>query len=331
MSAEQYQKLEYAAGMSGVSMGTLEKAAKNLQETGSELTLEQAIAQVAAIEDADERAAAACDLFGSKAAYEMVPLLNAGADGIQGMYNEAEQLGIIMSNDAVAAGAAFGDSMSRFNQTLTGVKNNIVAEFLPSLSGIMDGLTELVAGTDGAKEKFSEGVSGFVSALNETLPQVLEAASLIITSLLGAITDSLPQLFASGTSILLELVNGIISLLPSIITAGMDCLTALLQGITDALPEMVPTMVSVITEMITNLTAQLPTIVGMGIQLLTSLIEGIVEALPTLVAAMPEIITNIISTLTENIPLIIQCGIDLLTSLITNLPEIIAAIVAAIP
>jgi len=90
LTTTQYQKLAYAAELSGVSMGTMEKAAKHLQESGSGLNLEQAIEQIAAIQDPAERSAKATELLGAKAAYEMAPLLNVGTEGIHDMYNEAD-------------------------------------------------------------------------------------------------------------------------------------------------------------------------------------------------------------------------------------------------
>ncbi|MBR0523103.1 MAG: hypothetical protein IJJ75_07915, partial [Firmicutes bacterium] len=83
VSAEAYQELAYAAEMSGVSVGALEKAAKKLECT--DLNMEEAMAQIMSIEDASERAAAAADLFGESVAYEMTPLLNAGAEGMADM------------------------------------------------------------------------------------------------------------------------------------------------------------------------------------------------------------------------------------------------------
>ena len=41
------------------------------------------------------------------------------------------------------------------------------------MSGIMDGLTGLVAGTDGAKEQFASGVNGFVTSLQAAIPNVI--------------------------------------------------------------------------------------------------------------------------------------------------------------
>jgi hypothetical protein len=134
-------------------MGTLEKAAKELQESGSDLDLQEAINQIASIKDPAERSAKAEELLGKKAAYEMAPMLNQGSEGITAMYEEAEQLGIIMSDDAVKSGAAFNDAMTKVNKTVNALKNKMAAEFLPALTSVSEGLAKMLSGNTAEGEK----------------------------------------------------------------------------------------------------------------------------------------------------------------------------------
>ena len=60
ISTDYYQQLGYAAGQSGVEMGTLEKAAKKLE--GTDLNLEDAMNQIMSLETAEDRAAKAAEL-----------------------------------------------------------------------------------------------------------------------------------------------------------------------------------------------------------------------------------------------------------------------------
>ena len=53
-----------------------------------------------------------------------------------------------MSNEAVAASAAFEDSLTRLQGTMGGLKNRMVGELLPGITLIMDGLSDLVAGNE---------------------------------------------------------------------------------------------------------------------------------------------------------------------------------------
>lgn len=175
ISANLYQQLSYACERSGSSVSDLTKGVKNITtELGktaegakgagasfeaigvslkntdgsiksTEQVLLESIDALAGMEDETQRNAAAQDIFGKSAA-ELLPLLNSGADGIKQLMDETEEYGMIMSDEAVAASAAFEDSLSRLQWTFSGVKNSITGEMLPSITMIMDGLSDLMAG-----------------------------------------------------------------------------------------------------------------------------------------------------------------------------------------
>jgi hypothetical protein len=171
ISAENFQELNYAANMSGVSMSDMETAAKKLAATGSSLTFDQAITQIAGISDESERAAAAQELFG-KSAYNLTPLLNEGVEGIAALRNEAREYGLVMSNEAVASGEAFGDSLDKLSLTFNGIKNKIASQLIPSFNLITDGLAGILAGTEGAEEQFSQGMQSFATAITDLVPTI---------------------------------------------------------------------------------------------------------------------------------------------------------------
>ena len=77
IGAEAYQELAYAAGMSGVEMSVMEKAAKKLE--GTDLNMEDAMENIMALTTEEERMAKAAELFGDTVAYQMTPLINVGA------------------------------------------------------------------------------------------------------------------------------------------------------------------------------------------------------------------------------------------------------------
>ena len=140
ITAESYQELAYAAELSGVSMGTMEKAAKKLE--GMDLNLDEAIDQLMSIADEDERAAAAAELFGNNVAYELTPLLQAGAEGMQGMRDEANELGLVMSGEAVKSGAAMNDMFTKIDQSIATLKNSLLVELMPYVMEILQFLID---------------------------------------------------------------------------------------------------------------------------------------------------------------------------------------------
>ncbi len=330
ISAESVQELGYAASQSGVDMETLEQAAKNLQKSGSDLNLEQALTQIAGITDESERAAAAQELFG-KAAYDLTPLLNEGVTGIDALKQEAVDIGAVMSNDAVAGAESFGDSLEKLKASFTGFQNEVMSALLPSMGNILEGLTGIITGADGAEEKLSTGINNFVNMLLQSIPKILQVAQTIIPTLIKGIVDNLPTLIKTAITIILQLVNEIINMLPTILEAGIQILLAIINGIAEALPELIPTIVNVLLTMVQIIIDNLPLIIDAAIQIILALVKGLLEAIPSIIDAIPEIIDSIITTLIDAIPLIIDAGIQLITALVENLPAIISSIVKAIP
>lgn len=68
-----------------------------------------------------ERTAAANDLLG-KSAVDMAAVLNTSVEETERLKQEAEDYGMVMSNEAVAASAAFEDSLTRLSHTAGGLK-----------------------------------------------------------------------------------------------------------------------------------------------------------------------------------------------------------------
>lgn len=168
ISAESYQELAYAAGLCGVEMSTMEKAAKKLE--GTDLNMEDALNQLMAISDETERTQAAIDLFGESVAYQMTPLLQQGADGMAAMKQEANDLGLVMSQDTVSAGAEMNDMFSKVEQSMGTLKTGLVADLMPY---VMEALQWVIDHMPEIRETVSK-VIGDVKQIIEGLKPVLE-------------------------------------------------------------------------------------------------------------------------------------------------------------
>ncbi|MBQ2427866.1 MAG: phage tail tape measure protein, partial [Ruminococcus sp.] len=196
VSAENYQKLSYAMERCGADVEDFRKGATNISKTLAEVqdgadeaetaigqlgvslkntdgtmrstedVLLDTIAALADMDDETERNAAANKIFG-KSYQELAPLLNSGADGIRDLMDEAEEYGMVMSDDAVKASAAFEDSLTKLKGTLGGIKNNLGAALLTPLTTLVDGFSDLAAGVDGSEQKISEGITGIVDTITK--------------------------------------------------------------------------------------------------------------------------------------------------------------------
>ena len=244
VSAEAYQELAYAAEMSGVSVGALEKAAKKLD--GTDLNMEEAMAQIMSIEDASERAAAAADLFGESVAYEMTPLLNAGAEGMADMTKQAHDLGLIMGEDAVKQGAAMGDMFANVEKSLGSLKNGLMQEFMPYVMEIL------------------QWVIDNIPIIRDTVSKVMDAIIPIVKPILDAVMAFLPPMLAK----IKEFIDWILPYITPII----DGVTAFVQGVFALLNGDTDTFIEGVKTLFTNLGESL---LGIGEDIMTALWDGL--------------------------------------------------------
>ena len=227
ISAESYQKWGYVFERCGADVNNLQSGMKKLSTVitdaaaGSDSATEKLAAVGLSIEDLNgklqdeqlsiviaalqgieagaERTAAANDLLG-KSATDMAAVLNMSADETERLKQEVEDYGMIMSNEAVAASAAFEDSLTKLSHTAGGLKNHMVGELLPGITQITDGLADLIAGNENAAEELKSGVTSVIDTVRTLIPQFAE----LISSIAGAVLESAP-------SIISALANGLLS------------------------------------------------------------------------------------------------------------------------
>lgn len=333
-----------AAGGSDSAAQKLSAVGLSIEDLNGKSQDEQLSIVIAALQDMESgaaRTAAANDLLG-KSAVDMAAVLNMSAEETEALKQEAQDYGMVMSNEAVAASAAFEDSLTRMQGTMGGLKNRMVGELLPGITMIMDGLSDLVAGNEQAGEELANGVTSVIETVTEMIPQavelisliaaaILESAPSIISALAEGIINAIPTLLPVILQVITELVTALLELLPQIVEAGMQIVASLITGIATALPTLIPQIVEIIVQIVQTLIDNLPLILDAALQLITGLAEGILNAIPVLIDALPEVILSIVDFLLDSIPQIIDTGIKLLTSLVEALPEIITAIVEAIP
>lgn len=333
-----------AAGGSDSAAQKLSAVGLSIEDLNGKSQDEQLSIVIAALQDMESgaaRTAAANDLLG-KSATDMAAVLNMTAEETEALKQEAQDYGMVMSNEAVAASAAFEDSLTKMQGTMGGLKNRMVGELLPGITMIMDGLSDLVAGNEQAGEEITNGVTAVIETVTEMIPQavelisliaaaILESAPSIIRALAEGIINAIPTLLPVVLQVITELVTALMELLPQIVNAGMQIISSLIVGIATALPTLIPQIVEVVVQIVQTLVDNLPLILDAALQLITGLADGILAALPVLIDALPEVILSIVDFLLDSIPQIIDTGIKLLTSLVEALPEIITAIVEAIP
>lgn len=351
MSAQAYQEWNAVMEHSGTSMETMKASMKtlaNAAETNNkafkelgitendlktmnqEQLFEATIAGLQNVTDDTQRTYLAGKLLG-RGATELGALLNTSAEDTQAMRDRVRELGGVMSDDAVKASAAFQDQLQDMQTAFQGLSRNMIAEFLPDITLVMSGLTEIFSGnTDNGISQISEGIEKLADNIMQAIPKIASVAGSILEALAQAIIDNLPMLMECATNILLKLVDFIIQNLPALIEAGMKIIFQLALGIADALPTLIPQIVDVILTIVQYLIENVDLLIMGATALMVGLANGLVSALPILIEKLPQIIVAIVEALITNAPKILMAAIQLVVVLANGIIQSIPTIVKAI-
>lgn len=160
LGAEEYQRLAFAAERSGASTEAVSKAARNFTKFFNEANqkgvtpftdaLDKAgisMGQLAGmkfedqlgvigdallqVEDKSQRVALAQRILGEEAGPQLASLLESGRIGIQDLGDEAERLGAVLSDEALASSEEFQDQLTNLKTTIGGVVNEVGIELIP--------------------------------------------------------------------------------------------------------------------------------------------------------------------------------------------------------
>jgi len=207
ISRERFQELGFAAKLTGSSAETLGGAlqkmqinvgaatagSKELKEMfkglginikdasgklkSSDALFDTFVDRISKIKDPSLQAQAAVKIFG-KSATELLPLIRGGSAGLKEMSDEARRLGLVISDDAVREGEAFGDTLDTIHAALTGVGNSIGSALVPQLNKLGAQLIETIV-------KYRPQIEAFAASFAENLPENIEK----VTGFLGDLHD----------------------------------------------------------------------------------------------------------------------------------------------
>ena len=261
ISAEAYQEWDAVLRHSGSSidamsrsMMTLQKNAVNsadkfeilgiTQEQLAEMSTEDLFAATIEglqnMEEGAERTALASELLGM-GAKELGALLNTSAEETKAMRDRVHELGGVMSDEAVKSAAKYQDTLQDMQTAFSGLQRGIQSDFMPAITTVMEGLTELFSGGDGIG-KINEGVTLFINKLVDGLPKMIETGGQIVSALAGAIVDNIPQIISAGVKLLSGLIKGLIKNKGKIFNAVKE----IIKAITDTLGKEFPGLKSII-------------------------------------------------------------------------------------
>lgn len=282
---------------------------------GTEDVFWDAIDALHNMEAGAERDALAMSLFGDSAR-ELNPLIEAGSAAFKGMSAEAAQMGVVFSDEALAAMGSFDDSMQRVKQSSEGLKNAIGLTLIPAFQPLVDAATTAMADVsralqDGVTPEELPGIlDGFLRVVDSTLtdvvgliegalPIVSEAVTQVVSALAGKLPGLLTKLLPAAMGLLKSLVDAIKANVQPIAELATSLVTSLAGFLAESGSDLAEAAVQLVDGLLDGIIGALPELIPAGIQLVASLASGLLSGIPKLLAKLPEIVGAIWDGLTN--------------------------------
>ena len=274
MSAQAYQEWDAIMQHSGTSIDSMQASMKTLanaaesdneafitlgmsleevKQMSSEELFSKTITALQNVESDTQRTYLAGQLLG-RGATELGALLNTSAEDTEKMRQRVHELGGVMSDEAVKAAAKYEDSLQDMKTAMSGMTRSIKAEFLPSFTDVMDGLTSIFAGEEGGAEKVSKGIDAILGNISSAVGKMKPTINKIGGIVVSAVKENAPKLIKEGTQILGDIVVSTIQSLPDILTTAGDVLSGIgdvaMGYLPDWLSDDVKSIISSVKDMI---------------------------------------------------------------------------------
>lgn len=387
LSTEKLQELQYAADLVDVSVDTITGSMKKnlsamskardgnakvadaykrlgvevLDANGNlrddETVYWELINALGQVEDETERDILAMDLLG-KSATDLNPLIEAGADKMAALADDAHKAGYVLSDETLDAFGEFDDQLRKLDKGAEAAKNAMGTILLPVLTDLAgDGVDLLGQFTNGILdangdiskmgEVIGQVLTQVLDLILEYVPDLITLAGTIVTSLATALTegDNLEKIMESASTLFTTLLQAVLDLLPTllpvavetiltlaqdllapeniqkVIDTGITLLLTLIQGLSDTLPDLIPLAVDAIITLVDALTdpENLLLLLDAALQLILALAGSLIESLPRLAEKAPDIVLNLAEAIIMAAPKLIDAALQLILKLAEGL------------
>lgn len=310
-----------------------------------------------------EKAAALSSTFTDDSIKGLNLTMNAGVDNAAAFEEELRKSGGTAAATADIMNSNLQGQLKTLNSNYKEVALTVYNRFLPALTSGAGGINSLVSAIGQAlsgqnpQEAISEFVTGFGSALVDSLSQIGAGIGQVVPVILQAVVGILPALLQGLILAAVNLVQGLAAALPNIfsaltdaligiidiltspamlnmiLSAGIQLLTQLVNAIPIIIPKLVATIPMIIENILNFFITSAPTLLNGVLQLFQAIIQAIPIIIQALATALPTIINAITNFLTEGdtIQLILNAAISAFMAIIQALPQIIEALAAALP
>lgn len=157
------------------------------------------------VEDSGARAALTMKVFG-KAGFNLGPLISGGLKGLDELTSRANELGLSLSNEDIAAGERFGDMIDQVIAAVSGIKNQVGAALVRAFEGPTEAIATYIGGVANFIRQNREMVVATVKviAVIGGVGAALAGVGLVMAGTgiaIGGIITSLTALFSMGSAV----------------------------------------------------------------------------------------------------------------------------------
>jgi hypothetical protein len=242
------------------------------------------------MEEGAERAQIATTLLG-KAGQELGPLLNTSAEDTEAMRKAVNELGGVMSDDAVAASASFKDALQDLTTIGTGFKNSVGSMVIPYVTEAMTAITDGFRqdGIAGMATAAVEIVSDFAGKIVTEIPKLASSATQLITGLTGYIESHMDEMLAVGGTLVVNLASALIQNAPKLLEAGVKLIAAIIKGIIEHLPDMGRAGVQIVETLAKEMADLAQKALSWGADFVANIVKGIRDKISSVADAAKDV------------------------------------------
>ncbi len=272
-----------------------------------------------------ERDALAMTIFG-KSAQELNPLIEAGSGKLRELGDEAEQLGTVFSDEALAAMGGFDDSMQRFQQTLTGMENAVGLVAIPLFQPLIDRATGAMAEVSTALQ---DGLQP--GELDTLINDLLAGVEETLGDLGGTLNKALPYLTKALKTLVTSLAKQLPTFVETMLPATMDLLDGVLEAVSENADDLGDLAADLVLQLVDFLIDNAPDMADAAGDILGGLVDGLLDGnnLAKLVSSAITMLGKLAAALVSNAILLAAKAPEIISQLINGLVEVDWPAVAA--
>lgn len=250
-TVEELQKMQYASSFVDVSMesmtGAVTKLTKSMNSGSSAFetlgvkttdvfgnmrsansVFYETLEALGKVQNETERDALSMEIFG-KSAMEMAGIVDDGGAALKALGEEAEETGLIMSEDAVASAVQFNDQMDKLKNTTTQaffkMGASLSTSLLPAMEKLVNAVLKVVTwfgNLDGTTQTIILTMLGLVAAISP-VASLLGNLNTIVTVVSGAFGALSGILGGAGVAIggLTITIGPLIAIIGGLVAAGV--------------------------------------------------------------------------------------------------------------